>query len=130
MPLIVIPYYAVEIFHFPGTIAVNDVFPLTIPYDGEIIGYYGSSSDRGTGAGTSTDFQVENDDVAGKNYFSVQPTIEVDSATNLLEGGQLDDSPTFLAGQTLRARATAISTAPKNAQLHLVMKYYRTLTVS
>lgn len=129
MPTIVIPLYTVEIFHFPDTVALNDEFPITVPYGGEIVNYYGSIADGGSGAGTSTDFQISNDETS-KDYFTVQPTFEVDSATNLLEGGQLDDSPTFLAGQTLRGKATAVSTTPKDAQLNVVMKYLKTVTVA
>lgn len=128
MSTIVIPYYSERSFHFPDTLQVNDEFKMEMPYEGEVVGYSGSVANLGSGAGTSIDFQIENDDT-GDLLFDIQPTIEVDSASKVLEGGQLADSPTFLAGQTLRGYITAISTTPEDAVLRVLCKFYKTVTV-
>lgn len=97
-------------------------------YRGEIVGYAGSLAVLGSGAGTSTDFQVENEET-GVEYFDDQPTVEVNSGTKTIEGGSLIDSPTFRAGETLRAYISAISTAPEDGILRLLCIFYKPVTV-
>lgn len=128
MSTIVIPYLSELAFHFPDTLVVNDEFKVEAPYDGEILNYSGSLAVLGSGAGTSTDLQVENDDT-GDLMFSTQPTFEVDSASKVLEGGELADSPTFLQGQTLRAYVTAVSTTPEDGIFRLLCRFYKRVTV-
>lgn len=128
MSTIIIPYLSEIALLFPNTLQVNDEFKRVMPYDGEILGYGGSLAVLGTGAGTSTDLQLVNDDT-GVTYFDVQPTFEVDSATRVLEGGALIESPTFRQGETLRGYVTAISTAPKDGTLTLLCKFRKPVTV-
>lgn len=128
MSTIIIPYEADISFHFPDGVAVNDEFKRVMPYDGEVLNYGGSLAVLGTGGGTSVDVQVENDDT-GDLIFTVQPTFEVDSASKVVEGGQLASSPTFRAGQTLRAYITAVSTTPEDGVFTLHCKLYKRVTV-
>ena len=131
MSTIVIPYYAIISFKFPDTVTVNEEFPFgPMPYEGEIVGWSGGIANLGTGAGTSTDFQLINESrTPDLNYFSIVPTFEVDSATKVLEGGQLIDSPTFSAGETLKGKITAVSTSPEDAVVSIVIKLRKPVTV-
>ena len=128
MSTILLPYMTEPAFHFPDTLQVNDEFKWVASYDGEIVGYAGTLAVLGTGAGTSVDVQLVNDDT-GVTYFSTQPTFEVNSATKVLEGGELIDSPTFRQGETLRAYITAISTAPKDGIFRIICKLRKPVTV-
>lgn len=131
MSTIIIPYVTVIYFHFPDTVTNGEEFPFqNVPYNGEVVGWFGGLANLGSGAGTSTDFQLTNETTTpDKDYFQVQPTFEVDSATKVLEGGRLIDSPKFSAGDTLKGRITAVSTGPEDAVVGIVVKYRKPLTV-
>lgn len=128
MSTILIPQWLPLYFHFPGAILLNDVFPIPAKYDGQILGWFGSIPVLGSGAGTSTDFQLYND-TTGEAYFLVPPTFEVDAASNVLEGGRIVNAPVFKAGQVLRGKIVAVSTNPADAVIGLFVKMYEPVTV-
>lgn len=100
-----------------------------MPYDGEILGYYGSVAALGAGAGTKTSVQVRNA-TRSLDYFATLPSWNVDSATKVLQDGSLIDSPTFLAGDFLEAEIMEDATTPaRDAILILHCKFFRPITV-
>ena len=115
-------YVTLLYFHIIGTVTVADnkwKIP-DLPDDGEILGYGGFINTLGSGAGTSTDIQIRNEETS-RDYFDTKPTFEVDSATKKLEGGDLIDSPTFKAGQTLVLDVDAVSTNPADVDVWLLV---------
>ena len=124
----IVQYYISEVpFRLPGAITVADnKWKREMQFRGEILGYRGFIKTLGTGGGTSTDIQLRNQTTTpDKDYFSTKPTFEVDSASNLLEGGELIASPTFQAGDVLVLDVDAISTGPADAEVTLLCGFFR-----
>lgn len=88
-----IVYYSLVRWHAYGTLtAANDKWPVEMPEDFEIIqdSFGGSQGTLGSGAGTHTQIQLRNaTKTPDLDYFSTRPTIEVDSNTRRVEGGEL-----------------------------------------
>ncbi len=123
-------YYISEVpFRLVGSITVADnKWKREMEFRGEILGYRGYIKTLGTGAGTSTDIQIRNQNTTpDKDYFSTKPTFEVDSASNLLEGGELIASPIFQAGDVLCLDVDAITTGPADAEVVLLCGFFREL---
>lgn len=114
-----------------GAVTVADnKWRVQVPYGGEILKYGGWIQTLGTGAGTSTEVQVRNvSTTPDKDYFTVAPTFEVDSATKLLEGGTLIASPTFRANDLLALDIDAISTGPADMDIWLLCQFFREVDV-
>lgn len=83
-------------FHVWGALGVGDgKAKVKMPYSGEILAYGGYVSVLGGG---NTTIQLRNSTVSpDKDYFASAPSCLNASATGLLEGGLLIDSPTFNA---------------------------------
>jgi len=64
-------------------------WPKRMPYAGEFVSVGGTIATLGTGAGSSSDFQLRNETQA-KDILSTVGAFEVDSATNLLEAAVVD----------------------------------------
>ncbi|KKK72197.1 hypothetical protein LCGC14_2906300 [marine sediment metagenome] len=84
----------------PMTVDLHDISTLTVadgqwtwkaPYAGELLAVGGYIKTLGTGAGTSSDFQVRNQ-TQTKDMLSTVGAFEVDSATNVLEGMVVDST--------------------------------------
>jgi hypothetical protein len=133
MSTIILPFYETVTLNVPGLLASSQNYVVFIPqYPGEIIGYSGSIAVLGTGAGASSDFRLSNNDADYNyqfDYFTTRPTFEVDSATKVLEGGQLRDSPTFLVGDILEGEFNPVATNAERATITLVLRVFKPVTV-
>jgi hypothetical protein len=89
---------AIERWHMIGAIATNGdgKWAKAMPYAGEFISVGGSIKTLGTGAGTSSDFQLRNQ-TQSKDILSTVGAFEVNSATNLLEGAVVNQTNCIFA---------------------------------
>ena len=87
--------------HLVGTITTGDgKWPWEAPYAGRVIQLKGTIKTIGSGAGTSTDFQLRNVTQA-KDILATVGAFEVDSAINRLEGQVVNfTNCSFAAGDT------------------------------
>lgn len=120
----VLEYYVTQI-HLYVLAAVttgNGKWKATMPDNGEILAFGGYVKTLGSGAGSSIDIQIRNETMTpDRDYFKVEPTFEVDSATNLLEGGELIDSPVFRKDDVLVLDVDAISTNPSDMDVWILV---------
>lgn len=114
-------------FYALGTVSTGDNKWKTVaPYDGEILEFGGYIRTLGSGAGTSTDVQIRNATTTpDRDYFSTKPTFEVDSTTNLLEGGELITTPLFHERDTLCLDIDAISTNPADVEVWVFCSFFK-----
>jgi adenylosuccinate synthase len=112
-PLICLPFLV------PAPTVADGKAKCVIPFAGEIVAVDGYITTLGSGAGTSTDFQIS---CGAVDYLATKGAFEVNSATNLLESQVLAVNPTFAAGATLEIDCDAISTSPANALLRVWVK--------
>lgn len=110
-------------FHVVGTVTVaDDKWKWKAPYAGEIVSVGGYITTLGSGAGTSTDFQLAN---GTTDILSTVGAFEVDSATNLLEGQVVNaNNATFDANDTIALDCDAVSTNPANAVIWAVVNLF------
>jgi len=104
----------------PGIQAVaDDKAKYEAEYPGELKAVVGSITTLGTGAGSSTDFQLAN---GATDMLSTVGAFEVDSATSLLEGQVVDDTvAAFAAGDVIAADCDAIATNADAADVLLLL---------
>jgi hypothetical protein len=129
-----IPYITTIYFHVTGThSAIGDNKDRwEAPYDGEILAYGGSIETLGSGAGDYVEIQLRNSTlIPNLDYFDTKPSFDVDSATSLLEGGELRDAPQFWAGNVLMLDLDHVLTATDSADIHfwVLVQMYREVTV-
>ncbi len=111
-------------FHVFGTLTTgDDQWVSQMPWDFEILEFGGFIQTLGSGAGTSTDIQLKNQ-TTNVDYFEVKPTIEVDSATGLVQGGQLISTPTGRKNEALALDIDAISTNPANLDFWVDCRFF------
>ncbi|MEE9401260.1 MAG: hypothetical protein V3V32_04495 [Dehalococcoidia bacterium] len=102
----------------PGAITIaNDKDRWEAVAGGRLWRVGGSITTLGAGAGTSTDFQINN---GGTDMLTTPMAYEVDSASNLAEGWVIDRSnDSFDRGDVIQADCDAISTNPADARILL-----------
>ena len=111
--------------HIIGTITVADnKWPWEAPYAGRVIQLKGTIKTLGSGAGTSTDFQLRNVTQA-KDILSTVGAFEVNSATNRLEGQVVNfTNCSFVAADVITPDCDAISTNPADVVLYMTVVLY------
>ncbi len=134
MGAVKIPFITLVYLHISGTLAStgDDKDRWEPEFDGEILAYGGSLETLGTGAGDYLELQLRNSSLTpSKDYFTNKPTIEVNSATGLVEGGELCDAPQFWAGNVIHLDLDRVLAAANSANLHfwLLVQMYREVTL-
>ena len=100
-----------------GTLTVADgKSKWKAPFAGKIIAVDGWIKTLGSGATTSTDFQIS---CGTKDYLATVGAFEVDSATSLLESQVLVPNTSFAAGDIIELDCDAVSTSPADAFIRL-----------